>query len=290
MRHVRAFGLVGLASLALAAVAYAQSGAPAETPAAKDSTPAAAAPAAASTGHDPNAYAELAKTHWGDAKAGAAKAGACAACHGLDGNATANPALYPRIAGQSEQYVAKQLALFKSGMRTSGNAALMIPYADALTPQDMRDLGAHFQAQHSGAGVADDTVIASGPYAGKKLYQVGEKLYRQGDSSRGIVACTACHGPDGTGNPGPAFPHIGGQQSWYAERRLTEYRTGTSPVKDDKLFGLMALETKNLSDEEIKGLATYLQGLHNRADQASPAEVAAARQSAATTAPAPTKN
>lgn len=288
MRHVRAYGLVGLAGFALAAVAYAQSAAP--VAAAKDSTPAAATPAAASTGHDPNAYAELAKTHWGDAKAGAAKAGACAACHGLDGNATANPAVYPRIAGQSEQYVAKQLALFKSGMRTSGNAALMIPYAEALTPQDMRDLGAHFQAQHSGAGVADDTAVASGPYQGKKLYQVGEKLYRQGDSSRGIVACTACHGPDGAGNPGPAFPHVGGQQSWYAERRLTEYRTGTSPVKDDKLFALMALETKNLSDDEIKGLATYLQGLHNRADQASPADIAAARQAAASAAPAPTKN
>lgn len=284
MRHVRAFGLIGLAGFAIAAVAYAQSTTPAATPAATDSTP-----TAASTGHDPNAYAELAKTHWGDAKAGAAKAGACAACHGLDGNATANPALYPRLAGQSEQYVAKQLALFKSGLRTSGNAAMMIPFADALTPQDMRDLGAHFQAQHSGAGVADDTAITSGPYEGKKLYQVGEKLYRQGDAGRGIVACTACHGPAGDGNPGPAYPHIGGQQSWYAERRLAEYRTGTSPVKDDKLFALMALETRNLSDEEIKGLAAYLQGLHNRADQASPADVAAAKAAAATT-PQPSKN
>ncbi|PNS08937.1 c-type cytochrome [Solilutibacter silvestris] len=271
MRHVRAFGLVGLAAFALAAVAYAQS------------TP----PATASTGHDPNAYAELDKTHWGDAKAGAAKAGACAACHGLDGNSTANPALYPRIAGQSERYIAKQLALFKSGLRTDGNAALMIPYANALSPQDMRDLGAYFQTQHSGAGVADDSAIASGPYAGKKLYQVGEQLYRQGDRSRGIVACTACHGPDGAGNPGPAYPHIGGQQSWYAEMRLNEYRGGQAALKDDKLWGLMALETKNLSDEEIKGLSTYLQGLHNRADQASPADVAAAKQAAATATPTP---
>ncbi|MBW8823564.1 MAG: cytochrome c [Xanthomonadales bacterium] len=270
MRHVRALGLVGLAGLAIAAVAYAQS----------------APPKAA---QDPNAYADLAKTHWGDAKAGAAKAGACAACHGLDGNATANPALYPRIAGQSELFVAKQLALFKAGLRADGNAALMIPYAQALSPQDMRDLGAYFQTQHSGAGIADDSAIASGPYEGKKLYQVGEKLYRQGDGSRGIVACTACHGPDGAGNPGPAFPHVGGQQSWYVEMRLNEYRGGHGTLKDDKLFGLMALETRNLSDEEIKGLATYLQGLHNRADQASPADVAAAKAAAAA-APQPSKN
>lgn len=289
MRHLRAYGLVGLAGLAIAAVAYAQSTVPA-TPA-KDAKPAAAAPAAPAgkTGQDPDAYAELAKTHWGDAKAGAAKAGACAACHGLDGNATANPALYPRIAGQSELFVAKQLALFKAGLRTDGNAALMIPYAQALSPQDMRDLGAYFQTQHSGAGIADDTAITSGPYEGKKLYQVGEKLYRQGDAGRGIVACTACHGPAGDGNPGPAYPHVGGQQSWYVEMRLNEYRGDRPALKDDKLFGLMALETKNLSDEEIKGLATYLQGLHNRADQASPADVAAAKAAAAA-APQPSKN
>ena len=289
MRHIRAYGLVGLAGLAIAAVAYAQSTPPA-TPA-TDSTPAAATPAgtASTAGHDPNAYADLAKTHWGDAKAGAAKAGACAACHGLDGNATANPALYPRIAGQGELFVAKQLALFKAGLRTDGNAAMMIPFAQALSPQDMRDIGAYFQTQHSGAGIADDTAITSGAYEGKKLYQVGEKLYRQGDSSRGIVACTACHGPDGTGNPGPAYPHIGGQQSWYVEMRLAEYRGGQSALKDDKQFGLMALETKSLSDEEIKGLAAYLQGLHNRADQASPADVAAAKAAAAA-APQPSKN
>ena len=289
MRHLRAYGLVGLAGLAIAAVAYDQSTVPAAP--AKDAKSAAAAPAAPAgkAGQDPDAYAELAKTHWGDAKAGAAKAGACAACHGLDGNATANPALYPRIAGQSELFVAKQLALFKAGLRTDGNAALMIPYAQALSPQDMRDLGAYFQTQHSGAGIADDTAITSGPYEGKKLYQVGEKLYRQGDSSRGIAACTACHGPAGDGNPGPAYPHVGGQQSWYAEMRLKEYRDGQPALKDDKLWGLMALETKHLSDEEIKGLAAYLQGLHNRADQASPAEVAAAKAAAAA-APQPSKN
>ncbi len=281
MRHLRVYGLVGLAGLAIAAVAYAQSAPPAAP--AQEAAPAvaSAAPAASTPGQDPNAYAELEKTHWGDAKAGAAKAGACAACHGLDGNSTANPALYPRIAGQSELFVAKQLALFKAGLRNDANAALMIPFAQALSPQDMRDLGAYFQTQHSGAGIADDTAIASGPYEGKKLYQVGEKLYRQGDSSRGIVACTACHGPAGNGNPGPAYPHIGGQQSWYVDMRLNEYRGGQSALKDDKLFALMALETKNLTDEEIKGLASYLQGLHNRADQASPAEIAAAKAAAA---------
>ena len=57
----------------------------------------------------------LAKTTWGDAKAGQTKAAACAACHGADGNPS-DPQ-YPRLAGQSERYIAQQLALFKSWYR-----------------------------------------------------------------------------------------------------------------------------------------------------------------------------
>ena len=57
----------------------------------------------------------------GDAKAGQAKAGACAACHGLDGN-SADPQ-YPKQAGQHENYIARQLKLFRSGERE--NAIMM---------------------------------------------------------------------------------------------------------------------------------------------------------------------
>ena len=78
----------------------------------------------------------------GDAKAGAAKAGACAACHGVDGNPS-DPQ-YPRIAGMPERYVAQQLALFKAGVRTGGMAVVMAPMAAPLSAQDMRDVGAYF--------------------------------------------------------------------------------------------------------------------------------------------------
>ena len=46
----------------------------------------------------------------------------CAACHGADGNPS-DPQ-YPRIAGQNERYVAHQLALFASGERNTGMAAV----------------------------------------------------------------------------------------------------------------------------------------------------------------------
>jgi len=255
MRHARVLRLVGLsAALAVAAVAFAQS---TVTPVAPD------APV------ETKPLVE-AKPVWGDVKKGATKAGTCAACHGLDGNPT-DPQ-YPRLAGMPERYVAQQLALFKSGHRNSGMAAVMKPYADPLSAQDMRDLGAYFATQKAGAGVADDSAIAEGPSKGMKFYEVGQRLFRQGDAARGIPACMACHGPAGGGNPGPAYPAIAGQQAAYAQRRLEEYRTGTTTQTDAHLFNVMASVAKPLTDEEIRSLASYVQGLHHRADEAVAAQ------------------
>ena len=251
MRHPRLLGIAGLAIAAVAAAAFAQS---TVTPL-PEQAPAQAAPLG-----DP--VADLAKTHWGDAKAGQAKAGACAACHGVDGN-PGDPQ-YPRIAGMPERYVAQQLALFKAGVRTSGMAAVMAPMAAPLSAQDMRDVGAYFAQQKAGAGVADDSAIASGPYAGMKFYAVGQKLFRGGDPARGIPACMACHGPAGAGNPGPAYPALHGQEAAYVVRRLEEYRAGASTYKDAAHFNLMASVAKPLSDEEIQSLGTYMLGLHAR--------------------------
>jgi cytochrome c553 len=276
MRHARAYGFAGLAAFAVAAAAFAQT---TVTPL-PDNAPVEMASL------DTSAVAELAKTQWGDPQAGATKAGVCAACHGLDGNPT-DP-MYPRMAGQSERYIAHQLALFKSGERNTGMAAVMVPFASMLSAQDMRDIGAFFATQAAGAGIADDSVITSGPNQGMKFYQVGQKLFRSGDMARGIPACMACHGPTGAGNPGPAYPHIGGQQAEYVARRLQEYRAGTTSESDPHLFNMMATVAKSLTDEEISSLGSYLQGLHERPDAATQAAMARAQQApAAAPAPAP---
>jgi len=120
--------------------------------------------------------------------------------------------------------------------------------------------------------VADDTKIATGPNTGLKFYEIGERLFRQGDVARGIPACMACHGPAGGGNPGPAYPAIAGQQSAYAQRRLEEYRAGTTTAKDAHLFNIMAAVAKPLTDEEIQSLASYVQGLHHRSDEVAAQE------------------
>jgi cytochrome c553 len=153
-------------------------------------------------------------------------------------------------------------------------AAVMMPMAAPLSAQDMRDLGAHFAQQKAASGIADDTAITTGPYAGMKYYEVGQKLFRGGDPARGLPACMGCHGPTGAGNPGPAYPHIAGQQSAYVVRRLQEYREGKTTRTDPHLFEIMAAVAKPLTDEEIQSLASYLQGLHPRADEGATATAA----------------
>ena len=259
MRHARVLGLAGLAIAAVGAVALAQTTV-APLP---DNAPVETAPL----------DIDLSKSTWGDAAAGQSKASACAACHGADGNSS--DAMYPRIAGQSERYTAQQMALIATGQR-GGMAVAMTPFVQELSAQDMRDIGAFFATQKSGAGLADDTVIAEGPYKGMKFYEVGQRLFRGGDAARGIPACLACHGPAGNGNPGPAYPHVGGQWQEYTARRLEEYRTGTTQEKDPTHFNIMAQVANRLTDQEIQSLATFMQGLHDRADEAATATTPAA--------------
>jgi len=269
MTPARVLRIVGVAALAVAAAAFAQT---TVTPV-PDNAPVQTAPL--STAPE--------TTTWGDVEKGATLAGTCAACHGLDGN-PADPQ-YPRLAGQSERYIARQLALFRSGERSTGMAAIMMPFAQMLSAQDSRDVGAYFSTQASGAGVADDTLVASGPNEGKRFFEVGQQLYLGGDAERGIPACLACHGPDGAGNPGPPYPRVAGQFSPYSQRRLEEYRAADpASLADNPNFQIMASIASELTDEEISSLSSYLQGLHPSALDAVAAVAAPTAAPAATPA------
>jgi len=258
MRHARVLAVSAVAVSILAAAAWAQTSI---TPL-PDNGPIEAA----------SLEVDFSKTTWGDVQAGQGKAAACAACHGADGNSTVE--MYPSIAGQSERYAAQQMALIATGQRTSGAAVAMVPFVKDLTAQDMRDIGAFFATQKASAGIADDTPVTEGPYQDMKFYEVGQQLYRGGDAARGLPACMACHGPTGAGNPGPAYPHIGGQHATYVARRLQEYQAGQSHGADKAHFEIMATVAAKLTEQEIQALGSYLQGLHDRADDVAAQQAA----------------
>jgi len=81
-------------------------------------------------------------TAWAqDAKAGARKALACQACHGLDGIARLPDA--PNLAGQPAVYLERALRTYRSGERRN---EVMSIAAQSLTDDDVRDLAAYFAA------------------------------------------------------------------------------------------------------------------------------------------------
>jgi cytochrome c553 len=180
----------------------------------------------------------------GDAEAGKAKAQACFACHGVNGNSSVPN--FPKLAGQHAAYTAKQLADFKAG-KTRSNA-VMAPQVANLSDQDMADLAAFFAKQSPSLGRADE-----------KLAVLGQKIYRGGNMDRGVPACAACHGPTGTGNPPAAYPLLSGQHSAYMVQTLKDFRDGKR--KNDPNSMMRDIASK-MSDAEIEAVASYISGLH----------------------------
>jgi len=181
----------------------------------------------------------------GDAKAGESKAAACGACHGPDGNSPTNQ--YPKIAGQQADYIARQLALFKSTARSN---PIMLGFVANLTDQDMHDLGAYFATKQAVAGNGDNQLKAR-----------GEQLWRVGDTKLGVPACMSCHGPDGRGNPGAGYPQLAGQYTDYVAAKLKEWHEGTTWGTDDR-SKIMPDIAKRLTTQDMVSVASYVEGLH----------------------------
>jgi len=178
----------------------------------------------------------------GNVETGATKAAVCQACHGANGNST-NPE-WPSLAGLGADYIADQLKNFKDGKRAN---PVMMPNAMTLSADDMADLGAYF-----------DSLTNTGLEADPSYWQAGEKLYRGGDEARAIPACMACHGPTGRGNVPAKFPALRGQQSVYLSKQLNDYASGARATGPN---GIMQTIAKRLSPEDIRNLASYLQGI-----------------------------
>jgi cytochrome c553 len=178
----------------------------------------------------------------GSVEAGATKAVVCQACHGANGNSS-NPE-WPSLAGIGADYIAEQLKNFKDGKRTN---PVMLPIVAGLSPDDMADLGAFF-----------DSLKNTGLEADPSYWQAGEKLYRGGDAARAIPACMACHGPTGAGNEPAKFPALRGQQSVYVSKQLNDYASGARTTGPN---GIMETIAKRLSPEDIRNVASYIQGI-----------------------------
>jgi len=180
----------------------------------------------------------------GDAAAGQGKVAICAACHGPDGNSPAPN--FPKLAGQGERYLLKQLQEIQSGVRP---VLEMTGQLDNLSEQDLADIAAWYASQKMTTGAADAELVAR-----------GESLFRGGKLAEGMPACTGCHSPQGTGNSAAGFPHLGGQHAQYTAKQLTDFREGER-VNDGDTMIMRSIAAK-LSNKDITAISSYIQGLH----------------------------
>jgi cytochrome c553 len=181
------------------------------------------------------------------AKGQAIAAQVCAACHAPDGNSPA--AANPKLAGQFPEYLAKQLANFKSqaGKKPERDNAIMAGTVAALSDADVRNVAAHYAAQKLKPETAKD----------KDLAARGQKLYRGGNLATGVAACSGCHGPEGAGIPSQ-YPRIAGQFAEYIDAQLKAFRAGT---RANDPGGMMRGVAAKMTDQEIRAVAEYAAGL-----------------------------
>lgn len=66
----------------------------------------------------------------------------CTACHGAAGNKTLMPD-YPKIAGQNEAYIIKQMTDIKTGTRANGNSAAMKGVMVIVSDEEIKDIAAY---------------------------------------------------------------------------------------------------------------------------------------------------
>lgn len=164
----------------------------------------------------------------------------CVACHGSDGNSPL-PA-NPMLAGQPQQYVASQLALFKSGKRKN---AVMQGMAANLSADDMKALGLFYSVQKSKpTAVARDQAVA----------EKGQQIYRAGIAQSKVPACSGCHGGAGAGMPA-LYPRVAGQYPDYLLEQLQRYASG-----ERKNIQMQAIASR-MREGEMQAVAEYMAGM-----------------------------
>jgi cytochrome c553 len=164
----------------------------------------------------------------------------CTWCHGPAAQGY-NPA--PRLAGQSRQYIERQIRNFQGHVRDNPDSRqYMWAAAEHVSPQRTRDLAAYFATLPPRA--ANDGL--------RELTRTGRAIYQEGVPEANIVACIACHGPNAEG--AGEIPRLGGLAYTYLKRTLQQWGEGYNAAA----LHPMPDVARRLSTEQIEALASYL--------------------------------
>jgi cytochrome c553 len=164
----------------------------------------------------------------------------CATCHGAQGQ-SGSP-IFPSLAGQNREYIAKQLGDFKAGKRVSDT---MAPQVADLSADDFTALAVFFSTKPARVNrVADEDLLPVGRY-----------IYAKGNSWSGVPACAGCHGATGHGTA--QLPRLAGQNGRYLLTQLKEF-TQRTRTNDNAAMHMVA---SRLTEMEAKAVSDYLSQL-----------------------------
>jgi cytochrome c553 len=171
----------------------------------------------------------------------------CAACHGGHGEGTGND-YYPRLAGKPAGYLYNQLLAFRDGRRKYPPMNYLLAY---LPDPYLLEIAKYFAAERPPFPAPAPVRVDAATLA------LGKSLVGNGDMSRKIPACAACHGAALTGME-PAIPGLVGLHSDYISSQLGAWRYGTrKTVAPDCMHDIAT----RLADRDITAIAAYLASL-----------------------------
>lgn len=182
------------------------------------------------------------------AKPAATAAAPCEACHGAHGEGMA-AAHVPRIAGQSAEYLRKQLDDYAKGTRDN---PVMENFAKALSAVQRGKFAARYAAMSAASRPQATTLNAV------QLAR-GHQLAYQGDEQRRVQACDSCHGPDGIGVL-HAAPYLAGQSAEYLASALKSFQQDTRRNDAGELMRSIA---KQLNDADIAAVSGYFASVNS---------------------------
>ena len=190
----------------------------------------------------------------GDTEAGKLAYAVCVSCHGANGEG--NKALNaPKIAGLPDWYVERQLHNFKSGIRgvhpKDVYGQQMRPMAMTLASDEaVRNVTA-YMASLKGISMAKPVAAKSSKVVTVVTTPVSEPLY---------APCASCHGSEGEGNQKLGAPRLAGQNDWYVERQLRNWRDGIRGTHAEDVYGMqmrpMAMTLAN--DEALYKVVRFI--------------------------------
>jgi cytochrome c oxidase subunit 2 len=193
-------------------------------------------------------FAQVAARPAADVAAGQAAFAVCAGCHGAQGEG--NPAVNaPKLAGQGDWYVKRQLAHYKSGARGSHE----------------KDTQGKIMAQMA-ATLPDDAAIENVAAYIRTLPDKPAQATIQGNARNGAsryATCAACHGADGRGIEATNAPRLRGMSDWYLATQLKHFREGIRGSHPQDLHGaqMMLMAGMLADDRAVNDLVAYINGM-----------------------------